>query len=83
MVSFKMRRVFYSTAAGAQEILLRRKLELQKIGEIEKQIILAKKIMDSISDKRMSNPAGLIRAEGKLHKLELKLQEQKYRASIL
>jgi hypothetical protein len=82
MVSFILRKVFYGASIGADEILLDRKKKKGNIVEIEKQVSLCKKIMNSIQDKGVVDHAALIRAEGRLRKLELRLTQEKYKVGI-
>jgi uncharacterized coiled-coil protein SlyX len=77
MVSLKLRRIFYSAAIGVDEYGLNRKIELEKITELEKQISLAKKIISSLEEKKEEDPATLIRLEGKLKSMKLKLKRKK------
>jgi O-phosphoseryl-tRNA(Cys) synthetase len=77
MVSLKLRRIFYSAAIGVDEYGLNRKIELEKITELEKQISLAKKIISSLEEKKEEDPATLIRLEGKLKSIEIKVKEKK------
>jgi len=83
MISLKLRRIFYCAALGADNILDERRVRLSKIEELEKQIGLAKKIMETIHKKGIVDSATLIRAEGKIRKLEHKLKEQRYKAAAL
>jgi hypothetical protein len=78
MMSLKLRRIVYSAAIGVDNYNLTRKKKLEKINDLEKQVLLAKKIMNSLEENREGDPAMLIRLEGKLKKIEniIKLQKQ-------
>ncbi|MGV8162379.1 MAG: hypothetical protein ACP5N2_03560 [Candidatus Nanoarchaeia archaeon] len=77
MVSFKLRRVFYSAAASAEEVLSKKRQTLAKIEEIENQLVLAKKLMNKIEKEEDYDAASLIRMEGKIKKLEVKIKQRK------
>ncbi|MFA6072640.1 MAG: hypothetical protein WC758_00825 [Candidatus Woesearchaeota archaeon] len=77
MVSFKLRRVFFAAAEGAEEILAQRKKELTKLDDLENQINLAKKIMNSMNLKDGADPASIIRIEGRLKKIERKVIQKR------
>jgi hypothetical protein len=77
MISFKLRNIFYSAAAGAKEVNRAKNKELAKITEIETQLTLAKKIMNDIELKNENDPVVLIRIEGKIKKLEKIIKQKK------
>jgi hypothetical protein len=77
MISLRLRKIFYSAALGVDSYSLNKKEELQKLGELEKQILLAKKIMNSIEEKKEGDPAMLIRLEGKLKRIEKTIRDKK------
>lgn len=80
MVSLKLRRIFYSAAIVADKYNQKRKSKLEKIEDLEKQLILAKKIMSSLEEKKEGDPAMLIRLEGKLRRIDgiIKVQKEMY-----
>lgn len=83
MVSLKLRKIFYYAAAGAENVLAEKKKRLSKIEELENQIALAKKITESIHKKGTADSATIIRAEGKIRKMEHLLKDYKYKLAAL
>jgi len=77
MISFKLRNIFYSAAAGTEEVNRAKNKKLAKITEIETQLNLAKKIMSDIERKNENDPVVLIRIEGKIKKLEKIIKQKK------
>lgn len=80
MVSLKLRRIFYSASIVADKYNQKRKVKLEKLEDLEKQIVLAKKIMASLEEKKEGDPAMLIRLEGKLKRIDgiIKIQKEMY-----
>jgi hypothetical protein len=72
-----MRRIFYAAAIGTEEFAINKRNELIKLRELEKEVMLAKNIMTSVEQRRDSDPATLIRLEGKLNKIERQIREKR------
>ncbi|MGV8169188.1 MAG: hypothetical protein ACP5N3_03980 [Candidatus Nanoarchaeia archaeon] len=77
MVSFKLRKVFYGAAAGAEEILNKKRQKIMELEELEKQVRFAKKLLNKIENEEDYDAAAVIRMEGKLKKLEAHIKQHK------
>jgi hypothetical protein len=70
MISLKLRRIFYSAGIAVEHFNTKRKRKLEKIIDLEKHVLIAKKIMHSLEEKKEGDPAVLIRLEGRLKKID-------------